>query len=288
MSGHVRKNQRPAEKLSVLLDAGPGVLDRLREVKDATGLREMPWTNPRFKVIREKMEKQFPQYPNLQDVDCGDTTELRKQAKDICGDLEPLYLALHDSMELHTQVEKLLCEFADDHVLPAYADSPALVGAVLDLMVLWVRILLLVGDIPNKKPLVTFYAWAYQFATGIAEAHFTRLATLCHACGDRPAALAHARAACDALPAANAFRRVRLADALGALVLGPPAGAPDDRCVLRKRAKLAATLEEQDLLGAPLRADALQLPTGYKAAVQTHGAVQYSAEGEAVSSLPPY
>lgn len=280
-SNQGRKNQRPAERLSVVLDSGAGILTRLRDVATTTGnaerLKEMPWNKPRLRVVSATMRRRFPEYPNLTDVDRGEWSDLRGQAGGICQQLEPMYLVLHDSMELHTQVWKLLTELADDYMLPAYGDAPALVGGLLDLMVLFARISILLGEIADSDLLVCYYAWSYQYATGIAEASFTRLAKLIHACVDRDRALAYVRATCAELPVADAFRKaVRVSERIGRLVLGElgggpfaPAGNrdPHSGTVLSRFTLLTSALEEDDLLGAPLRAEAIQYPAGYTVVV---------------------
>ena len=111
-SNQGRKNQRPAERLSVVLDSGAGILTRLRDVAATTGnsekLKEMPWIGLKRRVVSAELRKRFPEYPNLTDVSDSatlrDLPELRSQAGGICQRLEPMYLVLHDSMELHTQV----------------------------------------------------------------------------------------------------------------------------------------------------------------------------------------
>eukprot|EP00286_Rhodomonas_abbreviata_P028313 CAMPEP_0181292008 /NCGR_PEP_ID=MMETSP1101-20121128/2272_1 /TAXON_ID=46948 /ORGANISM="Rhodomonas abbreviata, Strain Caron Lab Isolate" /LENGTH=186 /DNA_ID=CAMNT_0023396439 /DNA_START=182 /DNA_END=738 /DNA_ORIENTATION=+ len=182
MAAAQSRNRRPAERLQILGQAASGILLRLDDVVAVfTQQTGFPWQNPKMKKVVQCFEQKFhmKEYPSVPDIDKSQgPEELQQKGKEYCESLEEQYLTLIDAVELHGEIWKLLTEIADDYACPTFDDFPHIATAYLDLFVLYVQICLLLTQIPGREMLVSFYAYCYQWASGFADKHFARVATM--------------------------------------------------------------------------------------------------------------
>jgi NCK-associated protein 1 len=262
----MERNGRLAERLAVLRNACKDLWIRLEDVKSSLTDSDQLWTEKPYKLAREVLRKQFPEHPNLSELDNSQgPQELQTNSRSICERLEERYLAIFDFIVWKEDSWKLMTEICDDYDCPEYDENPDFHASFLEIFCSYVQLVLFVSQIQDRELLVSFYAYAYQYATGNAEVGYKRIADqLKEQMGNRALALTFLRRQVLEVPQGQALRRTPIQDYLARILTGQSAGSPGGilgAFISLSRAKICKEGSEC-FLGVMLRPDEVQFPSG--------------------------
>ncbi|XP_071795826.1 nck-associated protein 1-like isoform X3 [Asterias amurensis] len=173
-----QSQQKLAEKLTILVDRGQGMLARLYNIKKAC---QDPRSRPAFlseKALEPCLKSIVKKFPNTEKNTQGQLAPIDQRKSEILKVLSVYYTTFRDIHEYTDHVTELLTVLASCHVHFDITANFDMTKNYLELVVTYISIMMLLARVEDRKAMLGLYNQAYELAYGKSEPSFARLGTL--------------------------------------------------------------------------------------------------------------
>ncbi|GMI46037.1 hypothetical protein TrCOL_g12752 [Triparma columacea] len=171
---------RIAEKCTILLDVGLGMISRLsllsRNLKSPGG-RPHSLQNPEWAKIRKALEKKFPDASVSTLGDMAGFESFQSAAGRIIDELEPIYLTFLDVQEFNDTCLELLKALPNAILSLNLTQTPQITRDFVKLLTLYNQLHIFWSFIEERKVLLSLYSCAYHCVHGRTHKDYVSLSS---------------------------------------------------------------------------------------------------------------
>jgi len=164
-----------SEKLTILNERGQGILTRVYNIKKTCG---DPSTRPSClseKQLESAIKHITKKFPNIDTKDKSHLTAISSHQKDIMTLLPNYYFTFVDVMEFKDLTNEVVTSLATSQFHLDITLNFDLTKGLLDLVSTYASIMILLGQVDERRAIAGLYNMAHESARGAMDSHFPRL-----------------------------------------------------------------------------------------------------------------